>query len=349
MRSLLRLVIGLSMSFPVAARASPATFSEDGNTVWVISKDGRNLLGFEAPDHPPSVVPLPRSFEARSVTDLLSDPHGLLLAGNDKLWRWDPLALENPPELVAPFPPAFRASGLARMGAGPLAGAILINGRHVLDETETLPKGMVREETLYALMPGEKGFRGIFTRHLHEVTASPALAGDRMIFGDDGDLWEGSLAAMGEAAGRCGVLAGHRIAPLAAISTDEGNSEGQGVRGVVITGDTVWALLAGHHAGCSLVSLPVGKPFNSSEPESHPGPVEARKLLSGNLAQVKVQQVREGPDQPSFDSLESIDALCGWCGKDGQWKLAYRTGLGVMWIITNDSKEATKLGRSPQR
>lgn len=335
MRTLLRLVLGLSMSFPFASRASQASFSEDGKTLWVLSFDHKALLAFDGKAPAPVSFPLPVALAGEQTMDLISDHDGLLITAADKLWKWNPLAGGTAPKAIAPLPPEFYSCGLGRVPEGPLAGAILINGR----------SGDPRHpETLHALLPGENQFRSVNTRYIHQVTAAPAFAPGRMVLGGDYDLWEGGFTPMGDGERQLGYLWGYRTAPVAQLSTDIGNGEGQGVRTVVIAGDTLWTLIAGHHNGCSLLTLPIGKKFTAADPESTPGVSQSLKISRDKLAQVKIMNVSDKVDRHGF---EFIDCLCAWHGGNGEWKVAYRAGHRVLWQVANGHETPKKIGDDP--
>ncbi|MGC4015684.1 MAG: hypothetical protein QM755_14350 [Luteolibacter sp.] len=338
-------LLGLLVSTTSGAFASKAAFSEDGKTLWVLSYDGKSLLAFDGKAPAPNSFPLPAPLGGKlTPMHLLADHDGLLLAGESGLWKWNPLAAGVAPESIAPLPTEISIEGLARVPEGPLAGAILINGRHRSGDG---PQAEGFRGTLYALLPGEKQFRGVFTRHLHEVTASPAFAPGRMVLGGDYDLWEGSFALADTSNSLCGYLMGYRSAPLAQMETEEGNSQGQGVRSLVIVGNTIWALLEGHHASCSLVTLPLGKKFKGSDPESAPDVSQSWSIARQKLAEVKPVSVRDDEGGTAYDGLESIDCLCAWNGPQGDWKIVYRTHHEVLWEITSGQKQPRKIGIDP--
>lgn len=342
MRALSVLALGFLSVFP-SASATEAAFSADGKTLYALSREGDALLAFESGNVTPKQIPLPKPL-AGDASQLLTDPYGLLVTAAGKLWHWNPADAKTTPKVAATLPASFQVFGLGRAQGEGVAGMILISGWYSFDSAKPKPKVADENASLFGLKPGGKDFKPVFVRRLEHVTACPAFAGNRMVFGGDHDLWEGGLE--GEEEGmefRAGTLWGHRSAPLGMFNTDGANGGGLGVRQVVIAGDTVWAALGGRHMG-ALVSVPLEK---KAADQDHPGLAEAWQIQREQLAQAKpVLLPVDGEDKP-FDTIESVDGLCVWTGPDGAWKVAFRADHKTFWLIEKGAKEPKKLFEQP--
>lgn len=291
--------------------------------------------GTPATQYPLALPALPDNRAAH----LLWDAGSLLVATDAKLWRWKP---EAQPEEIAVMPPSFHVHGMSRAEGEGFQSCILINGEPIGEKADRLAA------SLYGLRPGEKSFRGFFTRHVRSVTACPVFANGRMVFGGDHDLWEGGLQSFGQREDdRAGYLWGCRTTPLAALMTDEGNGEGPGTRTIVIVENRIWIALSGHHGGGSLLSVPFASPQPLTS-ETLPGRDEMWKLYRGQLAASKVIPIREDDGAEAFDSVWELDALCGWPNPDGGWKIAFRTNHRIVWLLEKGAKEPRKIGATLQ-
>jgi len=336
------LALGLA-TLTHSATATEAAFSADGKTLYAISRTEDGLLAFQTGNVTPKQIPLPKAFGGEA-SQLLTDPQGLLVTAAGKLWQWNPTDAKTAPKLVAPLPPSFQVFGLSRAEGEGVAGTILISGWYSFDPEKPKPKVADEHDSLFGLKPGGKAFKPVFVRRLEHITACPAFANGRMVFGGDHDLWEGGLE--GEEEGmefRAGTLWGHRSAPLGMFNTDGANGGGMGVRQVVIAGDTVWAALGGRHMG-ALVSVPLEKKVADQE---HPDLTEAWKIQREQLALAKPVLLPQEGDDKGFDTIESVDGLCVWTGPDGAWKVAFRADHKTFWQIEKGAKEPKKLFEQP--
>ena len=108
----------------------------------------------------------------------------------------------------------------------------------------------------YARKPGQKSFGGVFCRRIQNVRSGCFSDDGRLFFTGNGDVWEGGIQTEDEPDGRMGVLVGARIAPVALLTTDEGNSGSVWVGGLNAAGKWLYAGLTGRHEG-SIVRLPI--------------------------------------------------------------------------------------------
>jgi hypothetical protein len=334
------LISGLLCLCQIAATASEATFSPDGKTLWLLSRESDALISFKSGDPAPKRTALPKALTGESTpSEILSDAGGLLIAGPTKLWQWNPAEPKSEPKSVADLPPQFGLTGLSRAEGTDLAGTIFISGYHSFDSEHPAPKDFNESNTLYGLKAGEKTFKSVFVRRLEHVTGCPAFSGERMVFAGDSDVWEGGIEIEEDSEDRLGSLWGFRTTPLAMANTDAGNSGSMGTRSVVIAGGTIWAELRGRHMG-ALVSLPLLKKPADQEP---PDLADSWKIQREQLALAKAIRISPGEDEPPTDVCESIDSLCAWNGPDGAWKIAFRSDFKTVWLLEKGAKEPMKL------
>lgn len=335
MRTSIFLICALLEAVTASSRAGDAAFSPDGRTLWAFNREGDSLLRITLGQPGANAVPIPKSIRAEPFPGLLlADESGVQMVAGGKLWRWNPSAPDSKPASLADLPTGFQAYGLSRGSQGSLKGVFFISGHHASAKNPD-----DADHSLYALKPGAKAFANVFVRRLEAISAAPTFIGSRALFGGSGDVWDGGIEPEEDSTGLFGYAFGYRCAPIALANTDAGNGGSMGVAEIVIAGDTVWAGLRGRHLG-ALVSLPLVKRDNTDD---HPDLNEQWNIQREQLSRAKALKFRPDSDAEETDTFESLGGLCAWNGKDGSWKLAFRTDYDTLWLIEKDSHTPLKL------
>ena len=88
------------------------------------------------------------------------------------------------------------------------------------------------DQTLSALLPGNKRFASVFCRRNDPFSAPQTDASGRMFIASNCDLWEGNFSSEADDSeiDREGTFSGCSIAPLSLMNTDVGNSGGMSLK-----------------------------------------------------------------------------------------------------------------------
>jgi hypothetical protein len=241
-------LILLAAALTSTALAGDSFFSADGKVVvFAPLHENGHLLRMEVASGTITKLPLPPALKTESVSGLARGGQGeaLFIAG-PAVWVMkddgtvkkvcDTGTMESPEDLFVAVKPGT-----------PITDWMFLSG---------VSKEEGSEPEFYARKPGQKSFGDIFCRRVQNVRGGCFSDEGRMFFTANGDVWEGLNQTEDEPEGRMGVLVGARIAPLALLTTDEGNGGSAWVGGLSAAGKWIYAGITSRHEG-SIVRLPI--------------------------------------------------------------------------------------------
>jgi hypothetical protein len=320
----------LAAALTTSAAAGDSFFSADGSTVtFAPLHETGYLLRAEIAGGKVTKLPLPPALKDANITGLARGGQGeaLFIAG-PAVWVMkddgtvkkvcDTGTMETPENLFVAVKP-----GTA------ITDWMFLSG---------VPKEDGGTPVFYARKPGQKAFGDVFCRRIESVNCGCFAEDGRFFFAGRGDVWEGGFQTEDEPDSRMAVLIGARIAPVALLSTDEGNSGSVWVGGLSAAGKWLYAGLTGRHEG-AVVRIPIPDKTLYSEMAAE------GYTLKGHLDTMR----------SSLDKTELIVAdtggLTAFCAAEinGQGHVFYRTeddeGHGL--FLWNGSGAPKKLGREP--
>lgn len=241
------------------ANAAEGFFSKDGKKVVVAVQYEGGLVEVELDTAKVNKAVLPPEFVGKSGIESVArggDGEALFLA-QDAIWVWKP-GSEEDVRKVCSTAPVVGAHSLfvATRPEGAFSDYLFVSG----SEEENLT-GM---GIFYGRQPGagESGFVPVFTRRVGESTGGAFSEDGRLFFISQGDLWEGGIQPEEDPDfPRLGTLFGARIAPLAIMNTDEGNSGGLWLSNVCPVGKWIYAQATGRHLAAILRTPMTAEPL----------------------------------------------------------------------------------------
>jgi hypothetical protein len=277
-------IIILSLCALCQAQASQATFSADGKTIYLLpmsAGDKVHVIDVTTQKHQ-TIQPV-KNLADDYYSGMARNPKGeILLATSKSLWSWN--GQLGTAQKILNLPKNFIVNDISCIlskGITP-TGTIFLHG---------IKKDEDRN-SLYALLPGKQKVLEVFCRRNETNSAPQTNAAGRMFVASNYDLWECTLiqepveAANDELAGS---MEGSRIAPLAMMNTDSGNSGGMTVGDVVVAGEQIFSLLQGRHMGTILqTTAPKNPLYANAESNGHPDLVAQYQLMQQSLAATKI-------------------------------------------------------------
>lgn len=321
----------LFLLFSLGTHATEATFSADGKTIYLSPMDaGDEIIVIDATTHKHQrVAPIPLE-ENDYIAALALDPSGsILLATTKSLWAWDP-STQKVQKLIA-FPKNFIVDDLSCTtgnGAIPAGTRLLLGTRKEEDRF-----------ALLALLPGKKQWREVYCRRNEPYSAPRTNAAGRMFCASNFDFWECSIqpeVADDNGDAIVGSMEGCRIAPLAMMNTDSGNSGGMIVSNAVSVGSQVFCLLEGRHMGAIIqVKAPEKALYANPDGNEHPSLAKQYQLMQQCLASTKTHY-DGGP----------CDALCAHENSPNDYKIFWRQDLenDQAWMLLSANGKAKQIG-----
>jgi hypothetical protein len=329
------LSIAILAAISCPARASEATFSKDGNTVFLVAllEEGK-LHQIDVAKKESKTIALAGELAGKAIAGIATGKDGeLLLAAENSLWQWRPGEKEAK-KLVA-FPKGYQVWDISCVTLKLGDAAPRIFAMAYKDD----------QPALLVKLPGKSGFLPVFCRRCEPGSAPMATSQGRMFMVANHDVWETCLTEYdaeerGESE-QAGVLAGCRIAPLAMMNTDLANSGAMVVRHVVPAGDRVIALCGGRHLGALVEFAPPSKPlYIGNADEEHPDLPAQIALMRKCLESAKVLYDGSPCDALCVHEAEGKPVRVFWrqdLEGDRQWML--REGDKAPEVLGKDSAE----------
>ena len=282
---------------PGRGQAADAFFSPDGKTVTMgLCGLRTGLIRVDVGTGKITKAPLPKDLAEECIESIARGSEGeTLFLAKDAVWVWKDDAKPTV-KRVCSTEPVVGASDLfvVTKEGSPLKDILFVSGNEKEDGA-----GM---PGMWGRKPGSKSFVQVFCRRVNGAAAGTPTADGRFFFESGGDVWEGGISLYDEADGldRIGVLVGARIAPLAALNTDEGNGGGQWVGSMAVAGKWIYSGLRGRHMG-SIVRSPVpAKPMYAPDGDDFPS---VRNQLDAMLDSLKGAEV-------IIEDSDRVEGLC---------------------------------------
>jgi hypothetical protein len=290
----------LSVGFILTAHAGQSVFSADGKTIYLLPMSegaGVHKIVPAAKTHQ-TIQPV-KNIGEDAITALTRNPQGeIVLCTKRALWIWD--GKEASAKKWMDLPQKFECLDLSctLVKTTVPAGTIFLHGTKQ-DENRF---------TLLTLLPGKQQWLEVFCRRNEAYSAPQTNAAGRMFFASNFDLWEGTMIPE-EADEIAGSIEGCRIAPLAMMNADSGNSGGMVVGNVVVAGTQVFSQLEGRHMGAILQTpAPAKALYPNPESNEHPDLSAQYKLMQNSLAQTKIHY--EGGPCDALSVHETSPTAC---------------------------------------
>ncbi|MGC4015682.1 MAG: hypothetical protein QM755_14340 [Luteolibacter sp.] len=316
-------------------RATEGAFSEDGKTLWMLSRWANFVLRFRVGETAPTRFKIPQEilsgpYDSERIT---MGPDGLLIDGGGKLWSWNPENTKTRPKALADLPKDLLISGITHLNQDPYKGWIVISGWYSTAPGHPGPP-TTNSGTLFALRPGRDAFQAVSSGYQTPLTAAPVTTAGRMFYGLAGDLYEGGIKVDPSMQNDGGSLWGYRIAPMAMITANARNQGLMDAREIAIAGDKIWAALG--KSSAALVSAPIPA-----------DPVRADfaaclKTQQESLAGITVLPL--APLVTGEGAPDTVDHLCSWTGKNGEWKLAFSLDGKTFWLLESGQEKPRQIG-----
>ncbi|BCU76129.1 hypothetical protein llg_08440 [Luteolibacter sp. LG18] len=302
----------------------------------MLSRWANSVLRFKNGEAAPTRFKIPEQILSGPYDSerIAAGPDGLLIDGGGKLWNRNPEKPKIAPKALADLPKNLTISGITRSAEAPYPGWIVLSGWYSPAANDPGTPQPINPGPLFALRPDDSSFQEISLRYKEALTATPVFAGGRMFYGWAGDLHEGTIKTNLSISGRAGDLEGFRVAPLAMIAATTRNGGHMDVREIAIAGGRIWAALGKQPAALASVPLPAN-PVRSDLASSLKTQQES---LAGAtiLPLTSLVTAEDGPD--------TVDHLCGWTGKNGEWKIAFSLEGKTFWLLENGQEKPRQIG-----
>lgn len=294
---------------PGRGLAGDAFFSPDGKVVTMGLNGLRTgLVRVEVATGKITKAPLPKELAEAYIESIARGSEGeTLFIADDAVWVWKDDA-KPAVKRVCSTAPVVGATDLfvVTQEGSPLKDILFVSGNEKEDGA-AMP-------AMWGRRPGAKSFVQVFCRRVNGAAAGTPTSDGRFFFESGGDLWEGGITLLDESDDltRIGVLVGARIAPVAALNTDEGNGGGQWLSVMAVAGKSIFCGLRGRHMG-TVVRVPVPeKPMYSPASEDFPSVKDQLDAMQASLKGAEV-------------IAEDMDRLEGFCATEvnGKPRLFY--------------------------
>lgn len=316
------------------AQAAEATFSADGKSIYLLPlSESRSVYKIDPSAKKHLTLQPIKNLGEDTIHAIARNPQGeILLCTGKAIWTWS--GTEAPAKKWLDLPQKFDCIDLScTLAPGTVpSGTVFLHGTQ---EGEN-------QFSLLTWSAQKKKWLGVFCRRNEPYSAPQTNANGRMFFAGDRDLWEGSMimeAADDDDITIAGSIEGCRIAPLAMLNADSGNSGAMVVGEVVAAGSQVFSLLEGRHMGALLQTPAPAKPlYANPDSNEHPDLATQYKLMQDSLAKTKIHY-SGGP----------CDALCvhetGPTEYQVFWRQDHEGDRAWMWMKANNLTK--KIGTEP--
>ena len=336
---LLLLCTSISLMPLLAARANEGFFSKDGQTVTIGLGD-RGISGLLQVDIATGKItqaPLPAELKDESIDSVARGGEGeaLFLAKN-AVWVWTPGAA-TPVKHVCATAPAMNAMELfvATTPGTPFTDCLFVSGNETADASSL--------GSFYGRRPGAKNtFQSVFCRRVSDATGGVFSTDGRFFFISRGDVWEGGLQPNDDTGSeRLGTLVGARIAPLAALYTDEANGGSLWVDHVAPAGNWIYVQMRGRHMATVLRMPLPAKPLYTPASQDSPGIQDQLSAMSQALARTEI-------------IAEDMEFASGFCATevDGRPRVFYVSDMedekGLAMMLWEGSGKPRVIGHLPR-
>ncbi len=339
MTSLRRSVVVASVSVAcifsaTQIQAAESFFSADGSTVTMVTRRSPGLVKVNVKSGKVTQAPLPKELKEEFIESVArgGEDEALFLA-KDAVWVWKEDSTP-PVKRVCSTAPVVGAMDLFVVTdeKSPLHDTLFVSGTEK-DDTSGRP-------VFYGRKPGAKTFTSVFCRRVESAQTGAFAEGGRFFFTGNGDVWEGGILPEEDASiGRLGVLVGARIAPMAVLNTDEGNSGGLWVSQIVPVEDNLYLRMRGRHMGAILRIPMPAKPLYTPDSEEQPAIEAQLDAMKQALSKAEVIE----------DELEDAEAFCAIELADAH-RLFYctRDEKGLAMIVINGDAKPKVIGYLPE-
>lgn len=321
------------------AAANEGFFSKDGQTVTLgLGERGiSGLLQVEIATGKVTQAPLSAELKDESIDSVAcgSEGEALFLAKNG-VWVWTPGAA-IPVKHVCPTAPAMNAMELfvSTVPGTPFTDCLFVSGN------ETADAGSLG--SFYGRRPGAKNaFQSVFCRRVSDVTGGIFSTDGRLFFISRGDVWEGGFQPNEDnGMDRLGTLVGARIAPLAALYTDEASGGSLWAEHVAPAGGWLYVQMRGRHMA-TVLRLPLpAKPLYTPASQDTPGTKDQLSVMSHALARTEV-------------IAEDMEFASGFCATevDGKPRIFYVSDMegekGLAMMLWEGAGKPRVIGHLPR-
>lgn len=319
---------------PLVAEAGNATFSADGKALYLLPlSEGDSVYKVDPATKKHLAVQPIKNLGKDTIKSVARNPQGeILLCTGKSIWIWS--GTEAPAKKWLDLPEKFQCLDMSctiAKGTVP-AGTVFLHGTRQDEDRFSLLTWSAKKQT----------WLEVFCRRNEPYAPPQTNASGRMFFASDADLWEGTMiaeAAEDDDVTIAGSMEGCRIAPLAMLNADSGNSGGMVVGEVVAAGSHIFSLLEGRHMGALLQTPAPAKPlYADAESNEHPDLAVQYKLMQDSLAQTKIHY-SGGP----------CDALCVHETSHSEYQVFWRQDHegDRAWMWMNASQLTKKIGTEP--
>lgn len=324
---------------PLSSSANEGFFSKDGRTVTLGLGDRgiSGLLQVDIATGKTTSAPLPSELKDESIDSVARGGEGeaLFLAKNG-VWVWTPGAA-TPVKHVCATAPAMNAMELfvSTVPGTPFTDCLFVSGN------ETADAGSLG--FFYGRRPGAKNvFQSVFCRRISDATGGIFSTDGRLFFLSRGDVWEGGFQPDEDTGmDRLGTLVGARIAPLAALYTDEANGGSLWVEHVAPAGSWLYVQMRGRHMATVLRMPLPAKPLYTPASQDSPSTKDQLSAMSQALARTEIM-------------AEDMEFASGFCATevDGSPRLFYvgdmEEGKGLAMMLWEGSGKPRVIGHLPR-
>ncbi len=277
------ILIGIAIAICGRAFSGQASFSNEGDKIYLIPVDGFGKLWIiDAVSHKAKTVSLGKSLAEANIDSLAIGPKGeVYVSAIGALWQWH--EGDKDAKKITSYEEDYQVTDIScskGASSAPL-GTIFALGNEPDDP----------DQTLSALLPGKKKFGSVFCRRNDPFSAPQTDASGRMFIASNCDLWECNFMVEDEEpdSERAGTLNGCRIAPLALMNTDIANSGAMVVREIASSGTQIFAITHGRHMGAVVQCTAPEKPLYAKEAdEAHPDLAKSFALMKNSLSSAKI-------------------------------------------------------------
>lgn len=276
------MIIGVALTLCSRAFSGQASFSNEGDKIYLIPVDGFGKLWIiDAVTHQSKSVSLGKSLAQANIDSLAIGTKGeVYVSAVGALWQWS--EGDKDAKKITSYEEDYQVSDISctkGKSETPL-GTIFALGNFKDDP----------DQTLSALLPGKKKFGSVFCRRNDPFSAPQTDAIGRMFIASNCDLWECSFMLEDEPdSERAGTLNGCRIAPLAMMNTDIANSGAMVVREIASTGKLIYAITHGRHMGGVIqCAAPENPLYAKDSDEENPDLAASFTLMKNSLTSAKI-------------------------------------------------------------